>query len=97
MNKPKPAATVAAPTSAPVVAPAPEELTKPKAEEKAETVKVRVTLAHGDHLPNHVLILSPDEATRAVVAGWADDDAAGVAYAEEHEPQPEPARDEDEG
>ena len=57
----------------------------------ASDVKVRVLLKHENHLPNHVVTLSAAAAKAAVKAGWACDDADGVAYAEEHEPQPKPA------
>jgi len=50
--------------------------------------KVRVLVAHEEHLPNHVITLSASDAAAAVKAGWADDDAAAVAYAEANEPQP---------
>ncbi|WP_010186010.1 hypothetical protein [Sphingomonas sp. PAMC 26605] len=55
----------------------------------ASDVKVRVLLKHKDHLPNHVITLSAAAAKVAVKAGWADDDADGVAYAEANELQPE--------
>lgn len=58
---------------------------------KASTLKVRVLLKHEDHLPNHVINLSAADAKAAVNAGLACDDAVGVAYAEEHEPQPKSA------
>ena len=51
-------------------------------------VKVRVLVAHGDHLPNHVITLAADDAAAAVKEGWADDNAAAVAYALKNEPQP---------
>jgi len=54
----------------------------------ADAVKVRVLLAHGAHLPNHVINLPADEVKAAVEEGWADDNPRAVAYAEEHEPQP---------
>jgi hypothetical protein len=53
-----------------------------------KATKVRVLIAHDGHLPNHVILLSAPEAKAAVVDGWADDSAEGVAYAEAHEPQP---------
>lgn len=56
------------------------------------TKKVRVLIAHGDHLPNHVLTLSIEDAAQAVEDGWADDNPAAVAYALKHEPQPETAK-----
>ena len=51
-------------------------------------VKVRVLVAHEEHLPNHVITLSADDAAAAVTEGWADDNAAAVAYALANEPQP---------
>jgi len=55
--------------------------------DKANT-KVRVLRAHEEHLPNHVITLTPAEVKSAIDAGWADDDADAVAYAEANEPQP---------
>ena len=56
---------------------------------KGAVKKIRVLIAHEEHLPNHVLSLPEAEAKVAVKAGWADDDDAGVAYAEKNEPQPD--------
>jgi len=47
--------------------------------------KVRVLVATGDALPNHVIHVA--EGTD--LTGWADDTPEAVAYAEANEPQPE--------
>jgi hypothetical protein len=54
------------------------------------TKKVRVLIAHDEHLPNHVITVPASVDTK----GWGDEDGDAIAYAEANEPQPAPAADE---
>lgn len=61
------------------------------AKESPETKKVRIIAENGTHPINAVVTLPAADAAVAVAAGWADDSAEGVAYAETIEPNKAPA------